>query len=140
MKRIAYIIACVAICAPVWADTLVATRTVRAQAIITPEDISVIDADVVGGLSNPVDVIGKEARVVLYAGRPIRPGDIGPPALVERNQVVSIQFERGGLTISAEGRALGRGGVGDMIRVMNISSRTTISGVVMSNGSVRVSN
>lgn len=120
------------------AETLLATRTIRAQAIIGPDDVAIVDTSIPGAITNPSDVVGMEARVVLYAGRPIRPGDFGPPAIVERNAVVSLVFRKGGLVIVTEGRALGRGGVGDTLRVMNLSSRSTVSGVVADDGSILV--
>ena len=74
--------------------------------------------------------IGQEARVTLYAGRPIPLSGLAPPALVERNQLVTLIFRRGGLDIRADGRALGRGAAGDEIRIMNLGSRSTIFGTV----------
>lgn len=109
------------------ADTVVAARTIPAQSLIMPEDVMIHDRTMPGGIENPDVVIGMEARVALYAGRPIRPGDVGPPAVVERNQIIPLYYQRNGLVISTEGRALGRAGPGDIIRVMNISSRSTIS-------------
>jgi len=120
------------------AQTLVAARTVRSQAILTPLDLSVIAKTIPGSLENPDQAIGLEARVVLYAGRPIRPGDVGPAAIIERNQIVTLLFRRGALTIAAEARALGRAGVGDMLRVMNLASRSTVSGTVRPDGTVMV--
>ncbi|WP_102224046.1 flagellar basal body P-ring formation chaperone FlgA [Acidimangrovimonas sediminis] len=123
---------------PLQAETLIAAHTIRARAVLGPEDLSTIRADVPGALTDPATVIGQEARVVLYAGRPIRRGDVGPPALVERNQLVALAYRQGALTIHAEGRALGRAGAGEEIRVMNTASRTTISGTVQPDGSVVV--
>ena len=120
------------------ADTLTTVRLVRPATIIGPEDIGRLNHDVPGALTSELDAIGFEARVTLYPGRPIRPGDVGPAALVERNQPVMLVFVRGALTISTEGRALARGAAGDAIRVMNLGSRTTVSGVVQGDGSVRV--
>ena len=71
---------------------------------------------------------------------PIRPQDIGQPAIIERNQIVTIVFSTGGLVITADGRSLGRGGVGDTLRVMNIGSRKTVSGLVLENGTIAVGN
>jgi flagellar basal body P-ring formation protein FlgA len=76
--------------------------------------------------------------VTIYAGRPIRAADIGAPALVERNQIVPLVYAAGGLQITAEGRALDRGGEGDVIRVMNLSSRVQVTGIVDETGAVRV--
>jgi flagella basal body P-ring formation protein FlgA len=120
------------------ADVVVATRTIRSHTIIAPGDIAVKSATIPGALENAADVIGLEARVVLYAGRPVRLSDIGAPALVERNGIVRLVFVRGALRISTEGRALGRGGVGDLIRGMNLSSRTTVTGMLGADGVVTV--
>ncbi|WP_102106665.1 flagellar basal body P-ring formation chaperone FlgA [Oceaniglobus roseus] len=124
---------------PAAADTLAAARVVRAQSIIVPEDLTWLSQDVPGALADPAEVVGKEARVMLYAGRPIRPGDVGPPALVERNQIVKVLFRNGPISIAIEGRALGRAAIGEEIRVMNLDSRTTVSGTVAADGSVIVS-
>lgn len=121
------------------AETVVPTRTLRANTIIAPSDLTLRSADVPGALSDPAGIIGQETRVTLYAGRPIRAGDIGPPALVTRNQIVTLHFTAGGLRILADGRALGRGGAGDRIRVMNLSSRTTLFGTVLPDGTINVS-
>jgi flagella basal body P-ring formation protein FlgA len=124
--------------APALAETLLAARTVRAQAILTATDLTVIAKTIPGSLTTVEEAVGMETRVVLYAGRPIRPGDIGPPAIVERNQVVTLLYRRGGLTIAAEVRALDRAGVGDRLRVMNLASRNTVTGTVQPDGSVTV--
>ncbi|MEM9971263.1 MAG: flagella basal body P-ring formation protein FlgA, partial [Pseudomonadota bacterium] len=43
------------------------------------------------------------------------------------------------LTIRTEGRVLDRGAVGDRVRVMNLTSRSTVSGIVAAGGTVVVS-
>ncbi|UXX82283.1 flagellar basal body P-ring formation chaperone FlgA [Roseovarius pelagicus] len=123
---------------PACADTIVATRTIRAQTLITAQDIVAKDADIVGAISDASAIIGQEARVALYPGRPIRPGDIGPPAVVERNQIIILVFDQSGVTISTEGRSLSRAGPGERIRAMNLASRITVSGHVLPDGRVRV--
>jgi flagella basal body P-ring formation protein FlgA len=123
---------------PIAADTLIAARTIPARSIIGPEDILVRDIDVLGALETPALAIGQEARVALYAGRPIRAADVGAPAVVERNQIITLIYRHGVIVISTEGRALDRAGPGDRIRVMNISSRTTVSAQVDSTGTAFV--
>ena len=132
------VIALLALAGPATAETLVPTRTIRAQDIIAPEDLAVIARNTPGALTDPLEAIGLEARTTLYANRPIRPGDIGAPALIDRNQIVPLNYVTGGLRIQSEGRALSRGGAGDVIRVMNLSSRTTVSGRIAADGSVHV--
>lgn len=120
------------------AEALVATRNIRPKDVITAEDVSVKDITIAGTLTAPEQVIGQEARVVLYAGRPIRQGDIGAPALVERNQVVPLIYAGAALMISTEGRALDRAGAGETIRVMNLSSRSTVSAIITAEGKAHV--
>ncbi|EPX82621.1 flagellar basal body P-ring formation chaperone FlgA [Salipiger mucosus] len=120
------------------AETVVATRTIRAQEIVAPDAVRVDPARVDGAYANPDKVVGFEARTTLYPGRPLLRGSVGPPALVDRNQMVELIFSRGGLRIATEGRALGRGGAGERIRVMNQSSRTVLFGTIRPDGSVSV--
>lgn len=120
------------------ADSVLAARTIRAMEVLTAADVVVTPDAVPGALSDPAEAVGQEARANLYAGRAIRPGDLGPPAIVERNQMVQLTYHHAGLAITTEGRALGRGGVGEQIRVMNIGSRNTVYGIVLIDGSVNV--
>ncbi|MAC81099.1 MAG: flagella basal body P-ring formation protein FlgA [Rhodobacteraceae bacterium] len=120
------------------ADVLIALRNIRAQEIVTMSDFRVEQIDIPGAAVPSDDINGLETRVALYAGRPVLKGDLGPPALVDRNDIVTLVYARGGLQISAEGRALSRGGVGDTVRVMNLSSRTTITGRVTETGIIEV--
>ena len=120
------------------AESLVAARTIRAQTLIGPGDVTLVADEIPGALGTPDAALGQEARVAIYAGRPVRASDLGPPALVERNQLVPIAYRAGALLIRAEGRALGRGGAGDVIRVMNLGSRATVSGRIGPDGLVIV--
>ena len=127
-----------ALAGPAGADSLVATHTIRAQSVVAVEDFAVVDADIPGALTDPATAIGLEARITIYAGRPITASDVGAAAVVERNQTVSLVYRSGGLSILTEGRALSRGGAGDVIKVMNLSSHTTVTGTVKVDGTVSV--
>lgn len=120
------------------AEIVVSRRTIRAKEIISAADLEIKNQVVPNAVVNPEFLIGQEARVALYPGRPIREGDVGPPAIVGRNDLVVLVFDRQPLSITAEGRALGRGAAGDRIRVMNLSSRTTVTGFVRSDGQIEV--
>lgn len=123
---------------PLLAETVVAARTIPAQSLIAPEDLVMRSGNVPGGTDDPLLLVGMEARVALYAGRPIRPADVGFPAVVDRNELIPLIYDSGGLLISTEGRALGRAGVGEMIRVMNMASRNTVTARIGENGAAYV--
>ncbi len=120
------------------AETVIAARTIRAQEVVAPGDLVVQDIEVPGAIRSLEGLFGLETRQALYAGRPLRPGDLGPPALVERNQLVSLIYDRNGLTIVTEARSLGRAGLGESLRVMNMASRQVVRGVVRDDGTVVV--
>lgn len=120
------------------ADVVTPTRTLRPGTLITMQDLTIKGGEQAGMFDRISDVAGQEARIALYAGRPIPFDGIGPPALINRNQIVALRFQSAGLTISTEGRALERGGVGDRVRIMNLSSRATLFGFVQTDGSIKV--
>ena len=120
------------------ADMVVPTRTIRAHALIGPGDVTLMASEAAAGFARLQDVVGQETRVALYPGRPILVDDIGPPAIVARNQLVQVVFHGTGLSIITEGRALERGAEGDRVRIMNLDSRATVIGRVMGDGTVTV--
>lgn len=123
---------------PALADSLVATRVIQAQTELTADDVTMVAMDIPGAISDAAAAIGQEARVAIYPGRPIRAADLGRAAMVERNQIVPLAYVAGGLTILTEGRALSRGGAGEVIEVMNLASRNTVSAVIGVDGVARV--
>ena len=136
---IRHLILALSLAGPAGAETLVAAHTIRAKSVVTASDLTRIARTIPGGLDDPSRIVGQEARVTLYAGRPIGPGDVGPPALVERNQIVTMVYAGQGVTIFTDGRVLDRAGAGDRVRVMNLGSRATVTGTVMPDGQVHVS-
>lgn len=136
MIRVVFCI--LALCGPVSAETVIATRTIRPQQIVTAIDVRLDQTTVAGAYSKIESVIGQEARVAIYAGRAVMQGSVGEPAVVSRNQIVELIYKDGTLRIVTEGRALGRGGPGERIRVMNIGSRAVLFGTVAPDGTVLV--
>ncbi|RPE64618.1 flagella basal body P-ring formation protein FlgA [Pacificibacter maritimus] len=141
MKYLAIISLLICLCPNiVFADVLIANRTIRAQTVLSAADVSVAQGDVAGSLVSIDEAIGLEARVAIYAGRPVMAGDVGAAAIIERNQIVKLVYLTGSLSIYADARALGRAGPGDLVRVMNLTSKSTVSGIVAADGSVYVGN
>ena len=121
------------------AETVVAARTIPALSLISAEDLLVQDGDTLGGETDPLLFIGMETLVAVYAGRPLRVRDVGFPAIIERNQIIPLIYQSDGLTISTEGRSLARAGPGEIVRVMNLTSRSTVSAKIGSDGVAYVS-
>lgn len=124
--------------APAGADSVVATRVIQPKSLITAEDVTMVAMQIPDALGDVTAAIGQEARIAISPGRAIKAADLVRATLVERNAVVAMSFVVGGLEIVTEGRALARGGEGDVIDIMNLSSRTRLRGRIMADGSVTV--
>lgn len=118
------------------ADELTATRVLPAGTILTAADMAVT-ATPRRGLS-PDEAVGQQLRTAVYEGRPITASHLTAPTLVSRNQIVTLAYESAALRIETEGRALAAGGEGDVIRVMNLTSRTTLNARIKADGSLTV--
>lgn len=84
------------------------------------------------------DLVDMAAKRPLRAGEIIATADIEPPRVILRGDLVTLQYARPGLTLSARGRALGDGAKGDLVSVLNEQSKRTVQGVVTGAGAVEV--
>lgn len=117
---------------------VIAQRSIMAKTVIGPGDIGISSVIAPGAVTDPEDAIGMETRITLYPGRPIMPGHLREPAVIERNDLVRLSYSAGALWIVTEARALGRGAPGEKVQVMNLDSRAVVTGVIEGPGEVSV--
>lgn len=110
------------------AEQVYASRTLRVGSILKPGDMT--------GPGHAL--VGLEVRRAVYAGHPVTPSDLGPPTLVRRNEIVVMTYRAGAIALRAEGRALGAGGAGELVEVMNLASRRTVRAVIVGTRTVEV--
>lgn len=82
------------------------------------------------------DLIGKQVRRMLPQGRPVSVQSVSPPLVITRGQKVTIEFRRGGLYLTAEGKAITDAFSGQEVRVVNLSSNRIIVGIARDDGKV----
>ena len=82
--------------------------------------------------------VGMQARRQLRAGQAIRVADLAKPDLVQRDQNVTLIYDAVGLYLTGRGKALESGTEGDVVNVMNLQSKRTVSGVVTGRGQVSI--
>jgi flagella basal body P-ring formation protein FlgA len=121
---------------------VVATRPIRRLASLSADDLR-LEKRLISGLpAGPLARIGDALGFV--TSREIRGGEvlstklIQLPALVKRGEVVTLIVEGQGLSISALGQAKEEGQRGQMIRVMNLSSKKELYGRVEGERQVRI--
>ena len=83
--------------------------------------------------------VGMQARKQLRAGQALKTADLAKPDLVQRDQSVTLTYESTGLYLTIRGKALEGGTEGDVVNVLNLQSKRTVSGVVTGRGQVSVS-
>jgi flagella basal body P-ring formation protein FlgA len=124
---------------PTFAGVLAAAHVLPAGTVIAPADLRVIDSDL-PGIDDPSQILGQQARITIYAGRPIQKSMLRAPILVSRNQLVLLKFRRGPMEITIQARALSAGAAGDLIRVMNIDNHGTVAARVLPDGTLTTAN
>lgn len=136
MRLVAFIALSLALSlANVSAGEILAKRTLRVGVIVGPGDLIARDSHDEALLSQ---MFGLEMRRAVYAGHSVTHGHLGPPTLVQRNEVVAMVYRAGGLGIRTEGRALSRGGKGEVVEIMNLTSRQTVRAIVVGPRQVEV--
>ena len=80
-------------------------------------------------LSND-DLVGMTPRRTLTSDRAIRMSDLERPEVVEKGQMITMILKNGPMTLTAKGKALDSGSMGDVIRVLNASSNRTVEAEV----------
>jgi flagella basal body P-ring formation protein FlgA len=96
-------------------------------------DPSSVQAGIVTSMN---DLDGMEARRVLRTGEPIRPDDVRKPILVTKGSTVTMTFAVPGITLTAVGKAMSEGGMGETVTVLNPISYRQISCTVTGAGTV----
>lgn len=89
-------------------------------------------------LLDPNAMIGMSVRRGIGAGAMVRSTDLQQPVVVAKNSIVTIKLQTKRMELTAQGRALEDGAIGDLIRVMNTRSHKVIIAAVHGTSSVRV--
>jgi flagella basal body P-ring formation protein FlgA len=95
-------------------------------------------AQLMSGVPTKMDEVkGMQARRMLSAGQPFRADDVRRPIVITKGQTVTMEFDAPGVQLTAMGRAMSEGGVGDNVTVQNPASYRMISAIVIAPGTVR---
>jgi len=109
--------------------------------VISESDLTYTTVDGAALMSNvPTkmdEVKGMQTRRMLSAGQPFRGDDVRKPIVVTKGETVTMRFVVPGVELTAMGRAMSEGGIGDTVTIQNPASYRMISGVVIAPGTVR---
>ena len=122
-------------------EVAVLTRNVERSDILRSADVIVERrprAEVGTDPAAREQALGMQMRRAIRAGQPLRAADLVKPDLVQRDQAVTIIFQTAGLYLTTRGKALDNGTEGDVVNVLNIQSKRTVSGTVTGRGQVTI--
>jgi flagella basal body P-ring formation protein FlgA len=112
----------------------VPTRPLAIGEVITPDIMQNVDmrtGDISTSIiADPQALIGQSARRALPAMRPISVGDVTAPTLVKKGDLIILSLQEGPLYLTTQARALESGTEGDLIKVMNMTSRKILDASV----------
>jgi flagella basal body P-ring formation protein FlgA len=118
---------------------LVLAREVRRGDVLSLEDVAVQSGSPgPGALADPLEAVGRRAVRRLPAGAPLFARDLESVPAVKRGDTVRLVARVGGVTATTLGKALETAGVGDTLRVENLSSGRSLAGVLREGGVVDV--
>ncbi|HEY4123051.1 MAG TPA: flagellar basal body P-ring formation chaperone FlgA [Rhizomicrobium sp.] len=83
------------------------------------------------------DLSGMQARRYLRAGELVMASDVRKPIIVTKGQTVTMTFDAPGVSLTATGRALSEGGMGESVTVVNPVSFRQVMATVTGPATVR---
>lgn len=120
----------------------VLTRLVRRGEILRARDVALRAIDQSQVPSNAViqrdDIVGQAARRSLPSGMPVRGGDLEAPTLVRRGALVTMEIKTPMMRLTARGKALDNGTLGETVRIRNVQSKRVVQGTVVGLDRVRI--
>src|SRR3954451_2539334 len=123
-------------------EAAVLARNIERNELIKSSDVVVErrpKAEVGADVAARDRAVGMQARRQLRIGQALKAADLAKPDLVQRDQPVTLIYEATGLYLTVRGKALEGGTEGDVVNVLNLQSKRTVTGTVIGRGQVAIS-
>lgn len=120
---------------PVPAQTIYPNEIISEAKLVTRRFMTT-DHSVLGYVTASAEIIGKQARRRLAAGKPILLSAFSEPVVIRRGALVTAAYNEDGFSISTTLVALQDGVAGDVIEARNGSSGIVIKAVVKPDGTL----
>lgn len=91
-----------------------------------------------GIITQEQDLLNMTPRRVISGGKLVMQNDIEKPKMVDRGDSITLVFANGPLLLTAKGKSLQAGAMGDTVRVSNLDSNKNLQGVVTADREVTI--
>jgi flagellar basal body P-ring formation protein FlgA len=92
------------------------------------------------GIARREDLVGKALKRPSRDGMVLKASDVSAPLTISKNDLVTIYYRQGPMTLTVKGQAVTGGTIGAPIQVLNLMSKRVISATALAAGAVEVSN
>lgn len=92
------------------------------------------------GIARLEDLLGKTLNRPSRDGMMLKASDVSAPLTIAKNDLVTIYYRHGPMTLTVKGQAVTGGTVGASVQIINLMSKRVISATAIAAGAVEVSN
>ncbi len=124
-----------------WQKVPVARRNLAPNEKLTIDDLELQSKDTTFATSYASkieDLLGRTTQQVIAQGSVIDTRFLKVENLVEKGQVIQIQFQGDNFVVSSQAQAEQSGSRGDLIKIKNLDTQKILSGIVLGKGLVEV--
>ncbi len=123
-------------------EIVVSTRRLWRDRPVAEDDVSVARAEIgkvpAGAYHDPQEVVGKVMNRSIGPGMAVLSKHLAGSKLVKRGRRVILVAERGGVRIATGGETRENAYVDDAVKVVNLASKKTVTGILVDENTVRV--
>lgn len=124
-------------------DVPMPNRPILPGEILQPQDVTLraLPLSALGRftVTDAASLEGQEVRRTLPEGRPIQSQSLQTARVVKRGEKLTLFYANGPLEVTAPARAMEDAGLGQVLRVQNLNSSKTVTGIALGDGRVQVS-
>ena len=116
-------------------------RSLGRGEVINKDDLVLVSSPnhrLVGYFEDLNDVIGRKTTRSLSVNQAVQNRHLEMDWLVQKDQTITIETQVGGVTVAGSGLALDNAQMGDLLKVLNQSSKVVVEGRVVSEKKVRI--
>jgi flagella basal body P-ring formation protein FlgA len=122
-------------------EALVASHDLLPGEVLDASDVTLAQLPAsltANAISSVDDAIGMSVKSGVQAGQAVTPDNLDQPILVRKGAFVLLNLNTPGMVLTAQGVALGAGGNGSLIPVLNPASHAVVQAVITGPGSASI--
>ncbi|MBE0604301.1 MAG: flagellar basal body P-ring formation protein FlgA [Deltaproteobacteria bacterium] len=126
----------------VFEEIVISSRRLWKDRPLSEDDVTLARTEIgrvpSGAFRDPKEVVGKVMNRTIGANLPVLPQQLAGSKLVKRGRKVTLLAVGGGMRIATSGETRENAYVDDVVKVVNLASKKTVTGILIDETTVRV--